>query len=98
MIVLDFFVNIYLALTNIIGSFLAILAFVWGCTVPFIVIYLLYKHRKNKDEIITKLSGIDSAVLSSKYIVFYKRVISPLDDKQSWIKSVADAALNKSVD
>ena len=51
-----------------------------------------------KDEIITKLSGIDSAVLSSKYIVFYKRVISPLDDKQSWIKSVADAALNKSVD
>ena len=58
MIVLDFFVNIYLALTNIIGSFLAILAFVGGCTVPFIIIYLLYKHRKNKDEIIKILKPV----------------------------------------
>lgn len=58
MIVLDFFVNIYLALTNIIGSFLAISAFVGGCTVPFIVIYLLYKHRKNKDEIIKILKPV----------------------------------------
>jgi hypothetical protein len=57
-IVLDFFVNIFLALTNIIGSFLAIWAFVGGCTVPFIVIYLLYKHRKNKDEIIKILKPV----------------------------------------
>ena len=58
MIVLDFFVNIYLALTNIIGSFLAIWVFVGGCTVPFIIIYLLYKHRKNKDEIIKILKPV----------------------------------------
>ncbi len=58
MIVLDFFVNIYLALANTIGSFLAIWAFVGGCTVPFLIIYLLYKHRKNKDEIIKILKPV----------------------------------------
>ena len=58
MIVLDFFVNIYLALAAIIGSFLAIWAFVGGCTVPLIIIYLLYKHRKNKDEIIKILKPV----------------------------------------
>ena len=58
MIVLDFFVNIYLALTTIIGSFLAIWAFVGGCAVPLIIIYLLYKHRKNKDEIIKILKPV----------------------------------------
>tara|TARA_B100000767_G_scaffold228927_1_gene219431 strand:- start:20 stop:244 length:225 start_codon:yes stop_codon:yes gene_type:complete len=57
-IVLDFFVNIYLALATTIGSFLAIWAFVGGCTVPFIIIYLLYKHRKNKDEIIKILKPV----------------------------------------
>ena len=58
MIVLDFFVNIYLALANTIGSFLAIWTFVGGCTVPFLIIYLLYKHRKNKDEIIKILKPV----------------------------------------
>ena len=58
MIVLDFFVNIYLALATIIGSFLAIWAFVGGCAVPLIIIYLLYKHRKNKDEIIKILKPV----------------------------------------
>ena len=58
MIVLDFFVNIYVALATIIGSFLAIWAFVGGCAVPLIIIYLLYKHRKNKDEIIKILKPV----------------------------------------
>ena len=58
MIVLDFFVNIYLAIANTIGSFLAIWVFVGGCTVPFLIIYLLYKHRKNKDEIIKILKPV----------------------------------------
>ena len=58
MIVLDFFVNIYLALATTIGSFLAIWAFVGGCVVPFIIIYLLYKNRKNKDEIIKILKPV----------------------------------------
>ena len=58
MIVLDFFVNIYLALATSIGSFLAIWAFAGGCTVPFLIIYLLYKHRKNKDEIIKILKPV----------------------------------------
>ena len=58
MIVLDFFVNIYLALTTTIGSFLAIWVFVGGCAVPLIIIYLLYKHRKNKDEIIKILKPV----------------------------------------
>ena len=58
MIVLDFFVNIYLALATTIGSFLAIWVFVGGCAVPLIIIYLLYKHRKNKDEIIKILKPV----------------------------------------
>ena len=58
MIVLDFFVNIYLALTTTIGSFLAIWVFAGGCAVPLIIIYLLYKHRKNKDEIIKILKPV----------------------------------------
>jgi chromate transport protein ChrA len=57
-IVLDFFVNIYLTLTTTIGSFLAIWAFVGGCAVPLIIIYLLYKNRKNKDEIIKILKPV----------------------------------------
>ena len=58
MIVLDFFANIYLALATTIGSFLAIWEFVGGCAVPLIIIYLLYKHRKNKDEIIKILKPV----------------------------------------
>ena len=58
MIVLDFFANIYLVLANSIGSFLAIWAFVGGCIIPFLIIYLLYKHRKNKDEIIKILKPV----------------------------------------
>ena len=58
MIVLDFFVNTYLTIATTIGSFLAIWVFVGGCTIPFVIIYLLYKHRKNKDEIIKILKPV----------------------------------------
>ena len=63
MIVLDFFVNIYLALATTISSFLAIWVFVGGCAVPLIIIYLLYKHRKNKDEIIKILKPVIGIII-----------------------------------
>jgi hypothetical protein len=51
-----------------------------------------------KEEILSKISGIDSSILNTKYTIFYKRIVSPLDDKESWIKSVADVAIGKGVD
>ena len=49
-------------------------------------------------EIQTKIDGINLSVLSQKQSVFYKRLMSPLDDRISWIKSVADVALGKGID
>ena len=63
MIALDFFVDIYLALATTIGSFLAIWVFVGGCAVPFLIIYLLYKNRKNKDKIIKILKPVISIIV-----------------------------------
>ena len=63
MIALDFFVDIYLALATTIGSFLAIWVFVGGCAVPFLIIYLLYKNRKNKDKIIKTLKPVISIIV-----------------------------------
>lgn len=51
-----------------------------------------------KNEIQTKIDGINLSVLSQKQSVFYKRLMSPLDDRISWIKSVADVALGKGID
>ncbi|WP_282018189.1 hypothetical protein [Salegentibacter mishustinae] len=51
-----------------------------------------------KDEILKKLQHIDSNTLGEKQRIFYKRLISPLDDRVSWIKSVADVALGKSIE
>ena len=48
-----------------------------------------------KNEIQAKLTQINPATLGKVHGVFYKRLISPLDDRVSWIKSVADVALGK---
>lgn len=54
--------------------------------------------KKYKLEINAKIEGINYIALSQKQSVFYKRLISPLDDRISWIKSVADVAIGKSID
>ncbi|WP_417859761.1 hypothetical protein [Winogradskyella sediminis] len=51
-----------------------------------------------KNEIREKMEELNLAVLSQKQNIFYKRLISPLDDRTSWIKSVADVALGKGID
>ena len=52
-----------------------------------------------KSEIISKTLDIDSSILGKAQNVFYKRLVSPLDDRTSWIKSVADVAIgSKSID
>lgn len=51
-----------------------------------------------KGKIIAKLASINPNLLSSEQTVFFKRVFSPLDDRVSWLKSIADVALNKSIE
>ena len=56
------------------------------------------EFSKFKEEIVLKLNSINPEVLGKVQGVFYKRLISPLDDRASWIKSVADVALGKSIE
>lgn len=51
-----------------------------------------------KLEIQGRLKSINLSLLGTEQSIFYKRLISPLDDRASWLKSVADAALGKSID
>ena len=51
-----------------------------------------------KSEIIEKLKSINPNVLGKTQNIFYRRLISPLDDRVSWIKSVADVALGSSLE
>ncbi|MCA0151720.1 hypothetical protein [Winogradskyella vincentii] len=51
-----------------------------------------------KNEINSNLEVLNLALLSQKQNVFYKRLVSNLDDRVSWIKSVADVALGKSIE
>lgn len=51
-----------------------------------------------KQEIQSRLNSINLSLLGTEQAVFYKRLVSPLDDRVSWLKSVADAALGKSID
>ena len=51
-----------------------------------------------KINITSKLNSIDTNLLSPEQNVFFKRLFSPLDDRISWLKSVADVALGKSID
>jgi flagellar biosynthesis chaperone FliJ len=51
-----------------------------------------------KLEIIEKLDGIDLNKLNKTQRIFFERLTSPLDDRISYIKSLADVALNKRVE
>ena len=43
------------------------------------------------------LNSIDPIFLSQEQSNFYKRMISPLDERDSWLKSVADVAIGKPI-
>ncbi|MGO2103507.1 MAG: hypothetical protein ACTH3E_10725 [Psychroflexus halocasei] len=51
-----------------------------------------------KEEIREKLGNIEPSTLGKTQGVYYQRVVSPLDDRVSWIKSVADVALGKGIE
>jgi len=51
-----------------------------------------------KSEIQERLDNVNLSLLGAEQSIFYKRLVSPLDDRASWLKSVADAALGKSID
>lgn len=51
-----------------------------------------------KEEIIIKLKGIDVQKLNKIQRIFFERLTSPLDDRNSYIKSIADVAINKRVE
>ena len=57
-----------------------------------------YDFETYKIEIQSRLNSINLSLLGTEQSVFYKRLVSPLDDRASWLKSVADAALGKSID
>ncbi len=69
MILLDFFANIYLTLMEIIGFFLASWVTLGSLVVPIVIIYLLYKHRRNKDEIIKILKPVIGILLI--FVIYY---------------------------
>jgi hypothetical protein len=54
--------------------------------------------QEYKLEITQQLNSIQTSLLANDQRVYCKRLISPLDDRTSWIKSVADVALGKSID
>lgn len=51
-----------------------------------------------KVEILNKLKSIELEKLSKNQRIFYERLVSPLDDRLSYIKSIADAAINKRIE
>ena len=51
-----------------------------------------------KEEIQSKIGEINPSTLGKVQGVFYKRLVSPLDDRISWVKSVADVALGKGLE
>lgn len=51
-----------------------------------------------KKIIFQRLENVNVNLLGEEQAIFYKRIFSPLDDKSSWLKSVADAAIGKSID
>ena len=51
--------------------------------------------KKYKQEIILSLNTVNLSALSKKQSIFNMRLVNPLDDRVSWIKSVADVAVGK---
>ncbi|HEU4791735.1 MAG TPA: hypothetical protein VFS71_18770, partial [Flavobacterium sp.] len=66
------------------------------------IIHSFYCETNNfenyKLEIQSRLNSVNLSLLGTEQSIFYKRLISPLDDRASWLKSVADSALGKSID
>lgn len=50
-----------------------------------------------KPEIVVRLSSIKPELLAKDNGVFYRRLVSPIDDRESWLKSIADIALGKPI-
>lgn len=51
-----------------------------------------------KSSLQSKFKGVKSHLLIPKFKVFHSRLMSKLDDRDSWLKSVADQLLGKSID
>lgn len=51
-----------------------------------------------KSELQTKYKGVKSHLLIPKFKVFHTRLMSKLDDRDSWLKSLADQLLGKSIE
>jgi hypothetical protein len=51
-----------------------------------------------KKEIVESLKNVKPEFLSSEQNVFFRRITSLLEDKNSWIKSIADASLGRSIE
>ncbi|GLU45408.1 hypothetical protein [Allomuricauda sp. NBRC 101325] len=51
-----------------------------------------------KMEILEKLEYVDPIKLGKFAKVFYQRLISPLDNRENWIKSLADVVIGKGID
>ena len=54
---------------EIIGFFLASWVTLGSLVVPIVIIYLLYKHRRNKDEIIKILKPVIGILLI--FVIYY---------------------------
>lgn len=55
------------------------------------------EFKAYKDEIVTRLASIKPELLAKENGIFYRRLVSPIDDRESWLKSVADIALGKPI-
>ncbi|MBQ0138277.1 MAG: hypothetical protein KBT36_03175, partial [Kurthia sp.] len=55
------------------------------------------EFKTYKEEIVTRLSSIKPELLAKENGIFYRRLVSPIDDRESWLKSVADIALGKPI-
>ncbi len=57
-----------------------------------------FEFKKYKIELAERLSSIKPELLARENGVFYRRLVSHIDDRESWLKSVADIALGKPID
>ena len=65
---IDFLYYIYETINLIIGFIFTIWGILGFFILPFLIIYLVYKHRKDKDEIIKILKPVVAFLL---FVVFY---------------------------
>lgn len=56
------------------------------------------KFPLNKQKLIRRFDKLKKEALSTNQIVFYQRLSSTLDDKSSWINSIAYACIDKSLE